>query len=442
MSRNGSGLYTLPAGNPVVTGTVISSTVQNATMTDIATALTQSIASTGVTNPTANLPMNTYRHTGVGNANAQACYASVTDVQNGSLVSLSAVSGTDTITANAPLTVAGYVAGQGFRFVAAASNTGAVTINISALGAKAITKTGATALNAGDIAIGGVYEIVYDGTQFQLIGARQGASVGALVVNARSSNTIFGTGDLGSMNQFTSTFTQTFSAAATVGAGWYIDVQNIGTGVITFDANSSEVFNTPSGGLTTINLYPGEGYRIVCNGSSFDLVGRSNVVMLQAPQAASSAVVDVEQGFTDPEFSEVYVNFSGVTVNGFTLSLRVKKSGSYVTGATYSSGLSYMNGAAALSSTGQTLGFVNGQNSTSAQEVSGVVRVLRPTNTIGNQAIFTDAASPEVSNPQGNRNVGGIYETTAGAIEGIRFLENGGGGVIVSGRFTSYGVRG
>ena len=49
MSRNGSGTYTLPAGNPVVTGTTISSSWANTTLTDIATALSNSIAADGQT---------------------------------------------------------------------------------------------------------------------------------------------------------------------------------------------------------------------------------------------------------------------------------------------------------------------------------------------------------------------------------------------------------
>ena len=49
MARNGSGTYSLPAGNPVVTNTTISSTDFNNTMTDIATALTDSVAKDGQT---------------------------------------------------------------------------------------------------------------------------------------------------------------------------------------------------------------------------------------------------------------------------------------------------------------------------------------------------------------------------------------------------------
>lgn len=164
-----SGTYSLPAGNPVVTGTTISSSTHNTTMSDIATALTASLAKDGQTTPSANLPMGTYRHTGVGNALARDQYASVAQVQDGSLVTLSAVSGTNTITATAPLSVSAYASGQCFRFVAAGANTGAATININSIGAKSITKSGSTALVGGDIPSGAVCDVVYDGTRFQLL---------------------------------------------------------------------------------------------------------------------------------------------------------------------------------------------------------------------------------------------------------------------------------
>lgn len=57
MSRNGSGTYSLPAGNPVVTGTTISSTWANNTLNDMANALTDSLAADGQTTATGNLQM-------------------------------------------------------------------------------------------------------------------------------------------------------------------------------------------------------------------------------------------------------------------------------------------------------------------------------------------------------------------------------------------------
>lgn len=55
MSRAAGGTYTLPAGNPVVTGTVISSTWGNTTLSDIATALTDSLSRSGLGGMTAAL---------------------------------------------------------------------------------------------------------------------------------------------------------------------------------------------------------------------------------------------------------------------------------------------------------------------------------------------------------------------------------------------------
>lgn len=61
MSRNGSGTYSLPAGNPVVTNTTISSTWANSTLNDIASALTGSVASDGQTPMTGPLNMNSQK---------------------------------------------------------------------------------------------------------------------------------------------------------------------------------------------------------------------------------------------------------------------------------------------------------------------------------------------------------------------------------------------
>ena len=169
MARNGSGTYNLPAGNPVTTGTTISSTWANNTLADMATALTGSVASDGQTTPSANLPMGTFAHTNVGNATVRTMYPSAGQLQDGSITYLTSVAGTDTITAVGAVGMTAYATGQKFTFIAAGANTGACTININSIGAKAITKSGATALSAGDIASGAAIEVFYDGTQFQLI---------------------------------------------------------------------------------------------------------------------------------------------------------------------------------------------------------------------------------------------------------------------------------
>ena len=57
MSRNGSGTFSLTSGNPVVTGTTISSTWANTTLSDIANGLTQSVSADGQTPITGALQM-------------------------------------------------------------------------------------------------------------------------------------------------------------------------------------------------------------------------------------------------------------------------------------------------------------------------------------------------------------------------------------------------
>jgi len=68
MSRNGSGVYTLPAGNPVVTGTVISTSWANNTMNDLASAMTDSVAADGQTPMTGPLNLNNNKVTNLANA--------------------------------------------------------------------------------------------------------------------------------------------------------------------------------------------------------------------------------------------------------------------------------------------------------------------------------------------------------------------------------------
>lgn len=190
MPRNGSGSYSLVAGNPVVTGTTISSTWANNTLSDIATALTQSIAKDGQTTPTANLPMGGFKHTGAAVAAATTDYARADQVQNSSLQWLSTVAGTDTITASASLSLAAYAAGQTFRFVAAGANTGAATLNVNSIGAKSITKNGTTALAAGDIPSGAVITVTYDGTQFQLSAVQKALGTAAFLNVGTSANNV------------------------------------------------------------------------------------------------------------------------------------------------------------------------------------------------------------------------------------------------------------
>lgn len=174
MAYNGSGIFSLIAGNPVVTGTVISSTWANNTLSDIANnGLTLALTKDGQQTPTANIPMGGFQLNGVGNATTRDAAPNAGQIQDGGLQWLTAVAGTDTITASSssPSGMSAYVAGQTFRFVAAGANTtGIPTLNINGIGAKNITRLGTAGIVPGDIASGAIVTVNYDGTQFQIMG--------------------------------------------------------------------------------------------------------------------------------------------------------------------------------------------------------------------------------------------------------------------------------
>lgn len=259
MARNGSGTYSLPSGNPVVTGTTISSTTQNNTLSDIATALTQSLAKDGQTTPTANLPMGGFKLTGLASGSARTDSASIANIQDGTGIYVATVGGTsDVITLTPSPAISSYSAGQWFAFISSGANTTNVTVNVSGLGAKAITKNGATALVAGDLPASALVSIVYDGTQFQLQTSAN--------LNALSSITGLGTG--------VATFLATPSSANLAAAV----TDETGTGALVF-ANSPTLVNpalgTPASGVLTncTNATVSGTAQTTTSGTSFDFTG-------------------------------------------------------------------------------------------------------------------------------------------------------------------------
>lgn len=75
MAYNGSGTFSpYTPGNPVVTGTTISSSVHNATISDLAAGLTNAMTRDGQSPATANIPMGNNKLTGLaaGTANGDA----------------------------------------------------------------------------------------------------------------------------------------------------------------------------------------------------------------------------------------------------------------------------------------------------------------------------------------------------------------------------------
>ena len=99
MSRNGSGVYSLPAGNPVVTGTTISSSWANTTLSDIASALTGSVAADGQTPMTGNLQMGNNKITGLAAGTLSTDAVNLGQITGGSVAgSFTTLSASSTVT--------------------------------------------------------------------------------------------------------------------------------------------------------------------------------------------------------------------------------------------------------------------------------------------------------------------------------------------------------
>jgi hypothetical protein len=292
MSYNGSGVFTInTAGQPVVTGTTISSTTFNNLTADLATGLTTALTKDGQSTPTANIGMGAFKITNLAAGTVASDAARLDQVQGGAATFVTAA-GTDTITGTTSPALTAYATGNQFSFVVANTNTGAVTINVDGLGAKAITRTGTTALVAGDMVAGQTVEIIYDGTRFQLVNGNSFTNLkvsGTLGVTGVAtftaqpivssltaslpvftdaskglvSNTMTGTGNV--VMSASPTFTGTVGAAALTTTGNTIlgdaatDTLNVGAGGLVKDASGNVGIGTSS---------PNASYKMSITGNS------------------------------------------------------------------------------------------------------------------------------------------------------------------------------
>ena len=174
MAFNGSGLFNIDStGQPVSANTLIESADFNALTADLATGLSNCITKDGQQTVTANLPMASFRHTGVGNAVARTDYAAAGQVQDGKLNWVDGGGTADAITATYSPAITALVDGQLCCVRATAANeTTTPTFAPNGLTARTIVKKGGAALVAGDIVADG-HELIlrYDltNTRWELL---------------------------------------------------------------------------------------------------------------------------------------------------------------------------------------------------------------------------------------------------------------------------------
>lgn len=253
----------------------------------------------------------------------------------------------------------------------------------------------------GGVDTSGFQETLVSGTNIKTINGNSVLGSGDLVIAAgsitrttRTSNTILGVGDKGTLIDITSgTFTQTITAAATLGSGWSVYIKNSGTGIITLDPNSTETVD----GLTTIFIYPGESFLLECDGTNFNTIGRSKIVSIANVTVANSAAnLVISQPFTDTEiysFDFFYYLFTPSTAGALNLAFSPSATvvRSYIT----------MN----------VVGTVGGGGSTSGNNFE-----IYPTSSTSMTGYFNysnaDGTTTPLLNAQGSNSSGGIVHST------------------------------
>jgi hypothetical protein len=161
--------------------------------------------------------------------------------------------GTNTIALTYTTAPASYIQGQKYSFIAGGNNSGATTLNVNGLGAKAVTKNGTTALAGGEILTGAVVTVMYDGTQFQLTdGVLSTAFTGGTLSTTTSMSSVaFNEADAGSLasasttnigaaagNSINITGTTTITAFDTVQAGTIRFLRFAGALTLTHNAST------------------------------------------------------------------------------------------------------------------------------------------------------------------------------------------------------------
>lgn len=182
----------------------------------------------------------------------------------------------DVITTSVTPALTAYTAGQVFRFISSGANTTNVTININSLGAKAVTKNGTTALEAGDIPSGAIVEIIYDGTRFQVVGVAFHS--GATILSSNTALTTAHKGRLVIVSGNSGAVTLTMPASATFSDGDGMSFLNASpTYNVTLTRAGSDVFNPGSSSVNSVTLKPGDTFScsLYASGASWEATGGS-----------------------------------------------------------------------------------------------------------------------------------------------------------------------
>jgi hypothetical protein len=181
--------------------------------------------------------------------------------------------------------IAAYATGQHFRFIAGAGNTGATTLNVNSIGAKAVRKISAgsdVALSSGDIAQGETYLVRYSETADSASGAW--IIVGAASVAAATTSAVL-----------TGTSTTDFTTPDSIAALWEKGSDEASAGTVAFGEGgffhvtgtttiTDLDFDTAKDGRAVDVIFDG-ALTLTHNGTTLKLPGGANITTVAGDRA-------------------------------------------------------------------------------------------------------------------------------------------------------------
>lgn len=332
-----AGVFSLAAGNPVVSGSTIQSAWANSTLSDIATGLSTCILKDGTQTITANIPMGGFKFTGLaaGSANGNSIRFEQTLIGlattkgdllaattanavarlgvgvNGTVlvadssqttglnymvapIPLTGAAGTNTVTATAAPIPAAYATNQTYILTPAVTNTAATTLNISTIGAKNVFSGGA-ACSGNELVANVPVLIQYDGTQFNIIGPM----IGTRVTNSLS-------GDV-ALNNTANFFDGPSTAQGTVGT-W------LASGTVT-------LLDTGGAAAYVVKLW--DGTTIISSGAGFSAVGSSTTISLSGYITSPAGNIRISVKDVTAVTGKIIFNTTGLSKDSTIIATRI-----------------------------------------------------------------------------------------------------------------------
>lgn len=173
MAWNGSGLFVrlynwvTDAG----AGIDIEATRMDGEDDNFAAGINNCLTKDGQNSPTANLPMNSKKHTNVANAMALDEYAAFGQVRNGTATFYGTTSGdSDDFTVNPTPSISAYTEGMRFTVRLHADANAGATLNINSKGTRQLQHKPGDNIDAGMLLADDVVEFYYNGSGFVMCG--------------------------------------------------------------------------------------------------------------------------------------------------------------------------------------------------------------------------------------------------------------------------------